>query len=64
MERYLSDMKPLAACHWCLGTSGTRFPHRQLTGAARIEALAAEHADPAMYLEFSSAGDGAAGPDK
>lgn len=30
LERYLEDRTPLAACHWCLGTSGPSFPQKQL----------------------------------
>ena len=30
LETYLRDRNPLEACHYCLGSSGRRFPHRQL----------------------------------
>ena len=30
LERYLGDPRPLAACAYCLGSSGEAVPHRQL----------------------------------
>jgi len=30
LEAYLRDEEPLEACYYCLGSSGRRFPHRQL----------------------------------
>jgi organic radical activating enzyme len=33
LERYLGSRAPLAACDYCLGTSGEAVPHRQLNGA-------------------------------
>lgn len=33
LERYLESSKPLAACSYCLGTSGEPVPHRQLDRA-------------------------------
>jgi organic radical activating enzyme len=31
LESYLRDEAPLEACSYCLGSSGRRFPHRQMT---------------------------------
>lgn len=33
LARYLDDREPLAACSYCLGTSGQAVPHRQLNRA-------------------------------
>lgn len=33
LARYLDDRTPLAACAWCLGSSGELVPHRQLNRA-------------------------------
>jgi hypothetical protein len=33
LERYLGDRAPLAACSYCLGSSGAAVPHRQLDRA-------------------------------
>jgi GTP 3',8-cyclase len=33
LERYLGDAAPLAACSYCLGSSGQAVPHRQLDNA-------------------------------
>ncbi len=30
LERYLGSTSPLAACDYCLGSSGAAVPHRQL----------------------------------
>jgi hypothetical protein len=50
LEAYLAADRPLAACAWCLGTSGRAEPHRQLSAAERSEALAGRHPEPVGLL--------------
>ena len=39
LERYLNDPLPLAACSYCLGSSGPSVPHRQLNRKGRQQWL-------------------------
>lgn len=43
LRRYLAEERPLAACAYCLGTSGPSVPHRQMNGAAKIHWLQQSH---------------------
>jgi len=44
LEAYLRDEEPLEACYYCLGSSGRRFPHRQmLRGELRDETSSYSH---------------------
>ena len=43
LRRYLADERPLAACAYCLGTSGPSVPHRQMNRAAKIYWLQESH---------------------
>lgn len=43
LRRYLADERPLAACAYCLGTSGPSVPHHQMNRAAKIHWLQESH---------------------
>jgi organic radical activating enzyme len=43
LRSYLADERPLAACAYCLGTSGPSVPHRQMNRAAKIYWLQESH---------------------
>lgn len=43
LRSYLADDRPLAACEYCLGTSGPSVPHRQMNRAAKIYWLQESH---------------------
>jgi organic radical activating enzyme len=40
---YLADERPLAACAYCLGSSGPSVPHRQMNRAAKVMWLQESH---------------------
>lgn len=44
LRSYLADERPLAACAYCLGTSGPSVPHRQMNRTAKIHWLQEVHA--------------------
>lgn len=50
LERYISSREPLAACTYCLGTSGRMFPHHQLNQDGRAKELAEDHTNPRTLL--------------
>jgi hypothetical protein len=48
LRRYIDGAEPLAACSYCLGSSGEFFDHRQLDEAGLKRDLSA---DPSAVLE-------------
>lgn len=46
LASYLDSASPLAACAACLGTSGTRFPHRQLSRSEAAAGVDSTHIVP------------------
>jgi len=43
LAAYLEDERPLAACAYCLGSSGPAVPNRQLGKRGVADALAEDH---------------------
>jgi hypothetical protein len=43
LAAHLADDRPLAACGWCLGTSGPQFAHHQLDSAGLAAELREDH---------------------
>jgi hypothetical protein len=51
LRRYLESEKPLAACSYCLGTSGKLFEHRQLDKKGLNDELREEQGDIESMLD-------------
>jgi hypothetical protein len=56
LRAYLRCTQPLAACSYCLGSSGFEFPLRMLKGHERREALARTEGDHAMLVDPAKLG--------
>lgn len=51
LEAYLASQEPLMGCSYCLGTSGKRFPHRQLNREGLIAEIKEDHSNPMDLLK-------------
>jgi organic radical activating enzyme len=55
LEAYLREEEPLQACYYCLGSSGHRFPHRQLNSKGLREEINSLHPEPGALLDLEDA---------